>query len=224
MSALGVGTGDFPTTVQLAAGIIIRKSATADATTRTYLLMADDRTFYLFVLTADTANNYYSFGYGDFLSQIIGDSFRTMIIGRATENSALNSVETIDDFTTVIAVATGHYLPRAYTGLGTAIQFGKHGDGVKGNATLMVGSVEFPNAPDGGIFSSPIWITEGTTGRIRGRIRGLWHFLHPFASVTDGDVFTGTGSLAGKSFLIVKGIGTTNALGLIETSDTWENN
>jgi len=82
MSDVDNGTGLFPTAVQLATGITVRKSLTADATTRAWILIADDRTFYLFVLTADIGNTYYAFGFGDIFSLLTGDGYKTVIIGR----------------------------------------------------------------------------------------------------------------------------------------------
>src|SRR5262245_26448894 len=48
MTAVATGTGPFPTVAQLAAGIIVRKSAALSGTTRAWVMVADDRSFYLF--------------------------------------------------------------------------------------------------------------------------------------------------------------------------------
>jgi hypothetical protein len=52
-------------------------------------------------------------------------------------------------------------------------------------------------------------------------MRGIWHFGHGIGNVVDGDTFTGTGDLAGRSFLVVEGIGTSGLM-IVETSNTWD--
>src|SRR4051812_21450587 len=90
MTAVATGTGPFPTVALAANGLFIRKSAAAAATARVWTLIADDRTFYLFIQSGDVAGQWWGFNFGDFYSYVTGtDNYRTMIIGRATENNAL---------------------------------------------------------------------------------------------------------------------------------------
>lgn len=230
MSALGTGTGPFPTAVQLAAGIVLRKSLTADATARTWVAIADDRTVYLFVRTADTANVYFAWGFGDLFSLVAGDGFRTAIIGRDAENIGTMTNENFGRLTSAGAampVLAGHYLARAHTGLGSAIQFGKHGDVGKDNANeAFQGIVPYPNPADGGLYLSPVWAYQGSQV-LRGRLRGVWEWLHVQAAIADGDTFQGSGALAGKSFIAVLIVFSSIGLGgdvILETTDTWETN
>jgi len=225
MSAVGVGTDQTPTTALLGTGITCRKSTTADATVRAWYAIADDRTIHLYALTGDTANVALGTYAGDFFSSLTSDSYRFVIIGRNAENVGTATNENLDRMnTTLTAAVAGHYLMRSYTGVGSAITAGKHGDFLKGGAqAFLFGSVPYPNNPDSGIYVSPIWITETTTALQRGRLRGFWHFLHAIASLNDGDVFAGTGSLAGKTFMLIKQ--SANAgIYCIETSNTWETN
>lgn len=228
MSALGVGTGQYPTTVQRPAGIIPRKSATADATTRTWLLIADDRTLHLFVLTTDGAGTYYTFSWGDFYSEVLNDSFRTQIIGRHTENDSGSGGENFGTVETACnqAVRTGHYVVRAYTGLGSSVQNLKITDSSKSNgANGLFGVVPFLNGPNGGLYLVPITLCESS--HLRGRLRGVWAPMHAVASYNDGDTFNGNNQLAGRTFLVVKNVllitGTAGAA-VLETSDTWDTN
>lgn len=225
MSAVGTGTGQTPTTGQLSTGITVRKSTTADATARAWFAVADDRTVYLFVSTGDTASTYLAFAMGDFYSTLASDGYRTMIIGRNAENAGTSTNENLDrNNTALTAAVAGHYLVRSYTGVGSAMTAGKHGDYLKGGAqAFLFGSVPYPNNPDSGIYLSPVWITETTTALQRGRLRGFWHFLHAIASLNDGDVFAGTGSLAGKTFMLIKQSANAGIF-CIETSNTWETN
>lgn len=229
MSDVNTGTGLFPTAAQQANGIFCRKSTTADATARTWILVADNATFYLFVLTGDGANIYFSMAFGEFYSLVTSDLYRNFLIARVTENSGLATVERIGTLSS-LGGNTNIYVPRGYTGLGTAVSMGKHGDGVKGDAAGMFGTVPMPNPENGGVYSSSVWITDPTTApanNLRGRMRGFRQWLHSLASATDADTFSGAADLAGKTFLVVKTICSTAAadsVAVIETSNTLETN
>lgn len=225
MSAVGTGTGQTPTTGQLATGITVRKSTTADATARAWIALADDKTLYLFVATGDTANVYLAFAVGDFFSTLTGDAFRTVIIGRNAENVGTATNENLDRMATALTAAVaGHFIVRSYTTVGTSITAGKHGDYLKGNAqAFLLGNVPYPNNPDSGIYLSPIWVTETTTALLRGRLRGFWHFLHAISPINDGDTFNGTGTLSGKTFVLIKQSANAGVF-CLETSNTWETN
>lgn len=229
MSDVNTGTGLFPTAAQQANGIFCRKSASADATARTWILIADACTFYLGVLTGDAAGQYLSIGFGEYYSTVTSDLYRNFIVARISENSASASADRLGELTGLTGTG-GCYVPRGYTGLGTAVDCGKHGDGVKGSTSGFFGTVPMPNPENGGLYNSPIWISDPTTAptsNLRGRMRGLWQWLHSVASATDADVFSGAASLAGKTFLEVKTIcNSSGATGVavIETSATLETN
>jgi hypothetical protein len=215
-TAQDTGTGQFPTAAQLAAGIIIRKSATADATARAWTLAADDRTFYLFVQTGDSGGTYLAFAFGDFFSLLTGDGFRTMIVGRATENSAVLTVDNLDLLlnpgASPATAMTGHYWPRAFTGLGGAAQFAKRGDANENGAAVnyvLHGLMPYPNPVDGGLYLSRVYMHEtagASGGALRGNMRGFWQFCHAASVVVDGDQFTGApgSALAARTFQIVR--------------------
>lgn len=240
MSAIDTGTGQFPTNVQSSIGIgawVARKSTTADATARNYILVCDDRGFILFTATGDTAGVYYDCLFGDIHSRGgSGDGYRTIIIGRVLENS--NSLTQTGFMTASLSNATvgGHHMARSYTGTGTSIAVGKHGHPnlVATTITLTAGSAglgtQYPNGPDGALCLSRIAVTESANNTLRGRLRGIWQVGHFHDNFADADVFQGVGAEAGKTFLIVKqlatGGGNNSALGIvaIETSDTWETN
>lgn len=231
MTDVDTGTGPFPTAAQsalTASSLIARKSATADATARAWYVIADDRTCYVFVKTGDNASNYLAFAFGEFYSLLPSDAYRSICIGRTSENSATLTADTLDKLQVALSNATlGHFCPRGYTQLGTSVNLGKHGDSVKGNGSLFtVGNVPFPNPPDGGLYLSPIWVHDPTTvpvNNVRGRMRGFWHFLHTAASIADLDTVTGVGDLAGKTFLFLK-LGGNAGVYTMETSNTWETN
>lgn len=226
MSDVDTGTGEFPTAAQSSLtsnSLVIRKSATADGTDRAWIVIADDRTCYVLVFTGDNATVYLTFGFGEFYSFVSGDAYNSFLIARATENSATLTVDTLDRVSTTMAVATGHYMPRGYTGLGTSVQFGKHGDVAKSNgATALLGAITFPNPADGGLYISRVWIHDNTTAptpNIRGQMRGFWQPLHTLASFTNADTFSGVGNIAGYTFLLQKTSGN-NGTYCFETSAT----
>ncbi len=217
-------TGPFPTTAQMATGLFARKSATADATARAWKVFADNRTVYVFVQTGDTAGVYFAWAFGDFYSQLSGDAYRTILIARIAENSvAADRLDTLSS--SLPSATTGHYVPRSYTGTGASLTVAKTGDSTKnGGSGNLTGVIPYPNGPDQSIYQQDLWISESTTGHLRGRLRGLYGSLHPQASaIVDGDTFSGAGSLAGRTFDVVKA-GSNTTTYFIETSNTLDTN
>lgn len=227
MSDVDTGTGPFPTAAQMANGLFVRKSTTADATARAWKVFADDRTVYGFVQTGDSAGVYLAFMFGDVYSVVTADAYRTLLISRATEDSATLTNDRLDLTTNSLQVLSGHYMARGHTGLGGAVNVGKISDYPKQDtANNFSGGVGFPNAGDSAIWIAPVWLCDPTTGgvkSIRGRLRGLYCWLHAIAGVSDGDTFSGAGDFAGKSFEIIKQGGGGGAF-VLETSNTLDTN
>lgn len=229
MSAVATGTGPFPTVAQIAGGCTIRKSTTADATARSWVILADNKTVYIFIASADTANVYLGTMFGDIYSLLTGDSYRTMLIGNSADNSTTDRLRENGAGAAVFTAIAGHYAARAYTGLGGSVQLGQHGDVGAVNAaaagTVNVGVVPFPNPTDGGLYLARWWQVDPTTAPAnsrRGYLRGLWHFTHPVTAAADGDTISGSDDLAGRTFLILKGGGSAAGIYCLETSNTWD--
>lgn len=232
MSDVDTGTGPFPTAalgVGSAAMLVVRKSLTADATARAWIVVADGRTFYMFVLTGDAAATYVAWGFGEFFSVVPSDAWRSFIVARGAENNAANTSEMLDKLAMPSTTNSAWiYMPRAYTGASGGVIGIRFGDSSKMGSLAVIGGVlPYPNSADGGIYLSPIWISDNNTPAtpiMRGRMRGMWHICHPpSGSVADGDTISGVGELAGKSFLFIK-LGQTGGVYSIETSDTLETN
>jgi hypothetical protein len=144
MSAITpTGTGQFPTSAQSLLGtgqLIIRKSATADATARAWVAVANGQTLYLFVESGDNTAPLATttFCFGDFKSYKTSDQYAVMIIGRQTENSGSSSADALhavqfptSSNVTISAISTtmyGHYIARNWTGVGGSVKFGKPTD------------------------------------------------------------------------------------------------
>jgi len=237
MSGLGraSGTNLFPTASQSANGLFVRKSTTLDTTNRTWVLIADDRTFYFFNISGDTltpASSYFAWGFGDLFSLVSGDGYRTMILGRNVENITTATPEiaavTQSAFNTASGTVPAQVVARPYTGVVGAVTILKVGGltsflAVQTTATqYTVSNLANPNPADGGYYVGPFWIEDGNSGSVRGRFRGWWH-LGSFSG--DGNTFSGVGSLNGKTFHIIHPIangGNLNCAFVLETSDTWE--
>jgi hypothetical protein len=239
LTSVSAGNGPFPTVAQVAnSGLIIRKSQTADATANPWVVVADDKTFYLFIDTKDFTG-YGGYMFGDVYSLKAGDLYRAMIVGRiqsagnvVTPLDSGDNLQTLFGDSVSIANTTGHYMPRNAIGdIQSGMQVGKHGDGVKGVNQLLVtqnrignGAVVYPNLTDGGAVLAKVWVHESIgTMNLRGRMRGFWQWCHPVgAPINDGDTFAGTGDLAGKTFLCIKPVAQGDGLFILETSNTWE--
>ncbi|SPK73722.1 conserved protein of unknown function [Cupriavidus taiwanensis] len=231
MTAVATGTNPFPTSAQLSTGIVCRKSTTADSTTRPWYIIADGSCFYLFVDTNDVTGYACSFAFGDFFSYKSGDSYRCTITGRYIENSGANNYEMvawINNGTTPLFTATSaHYVARNWTGVGGSIGFAKFTSLLAGQSNaLLTGSIAsflpYPNSPDSALELAPLFI--GHTYCVRGYMKGMWCPLHA-QPLGHGDTFTGTGNMAGKSFIALNVQNNSASQGngqiVIEYSDTW---
>lgn len=228
MTDVDTGTFPFPTTAlgvsATNAYYIVRKSAAASATTRDYIAYADAGTIYFFCKTGDSATIYLTFAFGEFDSVMAGDAYRNICIGRrATGGTVTNDCLDLGVVNNTGATYDTGYgaMDRSYTGAGNAIGIRKVFDsGFSGTGYVMgIGLLPFPNNPNGDVYVSKIRICEPTSGVYRGTFRGLWNFCHPVASVNDGDTFSGTGTLAGKTFKFIKSSGQ-SGLYTVETSAT----
>lgn len=235
MTDVDTGTFLFPTAAQAANGLFLRKSTTVDSTARSWIIYADDRTAYIFILTGDTANVYQCYMFGDIYSFIgSSDNYRTMIIASATENSG--GVGNLIQLTSLNGTSLGHYMARGYLGAGTSLACGKcsnnslNPSSVMGAASTSITPLSYPNPADGAFVVLPVFVHDSTTGgnqTIRGKLRGLYDSPHSASAMTDQDTFSGVGDLAGKTFVIVKTTGhTSSSTGymVIETSNTLPTN
>jgi len=223
-AAAASSTNRFPTSAQAANGQFIRKSATASATARPWIVAADNKTMYMFIQTGDTASTYYGWGFGDFFSYLTGDTFNTMVTARSTENSNVATADGLDQITAGLNTGrAASYYARAYTGTGGSINFGVVSAKLTSSSTTIAGSnsLGYPNQPDGAVYASKFFVGDQQTSiNLRGELRGLWGLDHANTNVIDGDTFTATsGTLSGKTFLVIKQ-SANSGLYLLETSNT----
>jgi len=242
---VGTGSGQFPTPAQLltTGHAVIRKSTATGITARTWRCFADAHTCYMFIDTGDFASTYFPFYLGDlFAAAGVSDTYRFFVQGRAAENStsAGSSLDVTDCFPytsnlgidLMLTSNAGIYMPRTSAGTGTSINMYRTGDCDKiivnspynniVNNRPQSGAIVAPNTDDNAYYLSAVQIMQKTgagTFTIRGICRGMWFPLHPITAFTDGQVLSGAGLYAGKTFEVVKQ-GPTAGVWFIETSNT----
>jgi hypothetical protein len=185
---------------------------------------------YAFIYSDPSSTPLYTgFAFGDYYSLKSGsvDLNRCMIQGRSIpsgSSGSLNTGEKLDTLTGNINTAiAGCFTPTLANSIGTSSAMHKHGDGVKGNQTALVGNLPYLNAGDNGLYISPIWIGDPTTGNLKGRLRGFYQFCHAISNVTDQQTFTGSADFPNSTFIVIKQTPNSGVY-FIETSDTLETN
>jgi hypothetical protein len=189
MSAITpTGTGQFPTSGQSSVGIgtlVIRKSATADATARYWTIIGNGQTIYLLIETGDQAVPVaaFPFVFGDFFSYKTSDSYAVAIVGRTVENSASPNVDwlhvqnsAVNTIYTTASTMAGHFAARSWTGVGGSTRIGKSYDTSKlGNSNWN--SSPFPGGWTGDGGSQ---VSVGTTAVLAmGRLSPPTIFPYP---------------------------------------------
>jgi hypothetical protein len=177
MTAFGVGSGQYPTPGQLVNGLCWCKSQANDATARSWMLVGDDRTFYLAMNAQNTAP--YIHAFGEFESYKAGDSFNSVIVGSSSFNNNTATMGAVAPQAYGAAGASnGIFIARSYTQLGSSL--GAYFVGPMANAAgLGASGIAYPNGPDGGLYQGPVFVCEPGAGTpIRGRMRGYYAPLH----------------------------------------------
>lgn len=220
MTAASTGTGPFPTTGQQpTTDSNWRKSATADATARTWIMVADDRSFVLGILDGDVASRHKLYVFGDFYSLQVADAYRVAITVRTSVNNALvtgSFGSTLSAGGTSVAQTVGLYVARIAAGTGTA-----NAEGMLGVGSVWDSSTLFTGALDGKPYVARLLLNDVSPIMIRGWLRGLYELLTP-VGMAHGDTFVGTGELAGRSFLVVKAFGGIAEKGLAVETTQWD--
>lgn len=219
MTAWNTGTGQTPTNAQVTGGLYITRPQTA--LTAWWYIIGNGNIFYL-------RNQWNGSGYGggmifgDFVSFKSGDIYNTCIQG----NLSFGSTEYMQTLTSSVTSGTvgGFYAMRSYTQLGSSVAISRTSDTSKGASTYFgSGGMPYPNPTDGGLYLSPVWVGEYTSGGfIRGYLPGLWNPLHT-RPLQNGDTFTGTGGIINtRSFEAWDNLWYSSYYQMfVETSDTW---
>lgn len=225
-----IETARFPTTIQMATAYW-SISNTADTTNRPWVILADNKRFYLWVgytlttaqaLSASTAAQMLWFA-GDVLSYKGGDAFPFMVCSQLATGANVNPFGSCQT-SLGSGMATGHYMARSHSQSGGSVPAGKVADYSlvstvsSGNAT----SFPYPDTVSGGMSLSKIRVFESGVYGPRGIMPGMWFVNHSMPG-NNGDTFTGSsgGLLSGKSFILLDASSSGSRVRFaLETSDT----
>ena len=227
MSDISTGVGMTPLESQAAGGLWWPKSATANATARAWILVADARGFYLAVAPAG-GDRYTLLFAGDIASLKSGDAYGYLLTGnQADQTNAYGAPDGCVGYSHRSA-RTGAYLVRAYTAIGesTAAQrLGAHHNGstadvYAGTAGYSLGA--YPNGANNGLLTGAL---ELHAAGLCGTLPGL---LHPVqdcgTSFATGATVDGTDDLAGRRLLAIRTgppAGGTVGTVFIDTTGNW---
>lgn len=225
MSGVDNGSKPFPTAAQMAGGGYICTSVSADNTQRPWIIIADEKRFYLWVghnmTTAqglDSASMQLLYFFGDILSRKAGDAYRFAVI--ANQSTSYYSSQFAQNVSGYSSFSDGHYLARSHSQTGTSVQAGKQGDLSEASSAFGTDGPAFPDELTGGLSLAKIRMHE--PGVSRGVLPGCYAVLHNLPG-NCGDTFSGVGALVGKTFLLLDtSAGSTRARVALETSNTWE--
>ena len=227
MSDISTGVGMTPLESQAAGGLWWPKSATANATARAWILVADARGFYLAVAPAG-GDRYTLLFAGDIASLKSGDAYGYLLTGNQADQTNASSAPDGCVGYSHRSARTGAYLVRAYTAVGqsTAAQrLGAHHNGstadvYAGTAGYSLGA--YPNGANNGLLTGAL---ELHAAGLRGTLPGL---LHPVqdcgTSFATGATVDGTDDLAGRRLLAIRTgppAGGTVGTVFIDTTGNW---
>jgi len=195
MSDIDTGTQLVPATTTAASGYAIRKSTTADSTARSWILIADECTFYLWLDNGDSSNQGKGFYWaGDYSTDLPSESLRFGCGGKNTYNAAGTS-----SFNSY-AVGTSPGVPAAGNCCSIAVDYTQTGGCVLMQPYSILNnsnpgsSAVFPAPPQAGfpdIFANVLVYTRTAGLCIRGRMRGLYVCSTANAgSITSGNTRT----------------------------------
>jgi len=229
MTDVDTGTFPYPTTSQRTNGIFIRKSATADATPRQWIVLADERTMYMLVSTGGSFD-WVGWSFGEFYSfSSIDAQWRSVLIA----NNLEGSTSAVDFSLSRVFTPGGNfsnaaiYIARSEDGTVNSIQGAIFGDrsfsSITSNNSSNAGLLQAPNPTDGGFYISRMTLAYSSSPVLRGLLRGFHHWGHPRGSVGNA-IINGSGKFAGKQLQLIDAGSGLDASYLIEISNTWELN
>ena len=221
----GFGINQFPLPAQsLTYGVVnLRKSNTADGTTKRYwMIAADGATMYMWIQTGDVNTSTMQFwSFGDCYS-LAGpsDLWNCLIIGRVANsifgNGTLNETsDMIMAGLTVNCYNYGHYIARNGFGNSNSLIISRKGDSsivtgypVNGGPPYLdnqIGILQCPNAADQSYYFSPFYIAEVQNGyfALRGTFRGLYQVGHAPSNFAFGQLISGSNDYTGKQFMMI---------------------
>lgn len=231
MSDVNTGTGLFPTAAQQSGGYFVKKSTTTDSTARPWVVLADERFFYIFINANVTlfANSDAQDGcmyFGDLISNKSPDGNECVISGcdvsLTTNGTALltSQVDTGYNSGRPIAIA------RDYTGVSVSVKGCQtvRAPFALSSITTIGAAVSnaYPDPVTGSLNLFEMEILENSFYGSRGVLPG---FYFPYGGRNVGqnwDTFAGSGNLSGRNFILINlFIGTTLGRGAFQIDGNW---
>lgn len=207
MADIATGQGATPLESQASGGLWWPKSASANATARPWVLLADDRAIYLAV-APNGSDRYTLLFAGDISSFKSGDAYGYLLTGNQGDQTAATTVPDGCCGYSHRSARVGAYLVRAHTAVGQSLaaqRLGAHHNGpaadvYAGAAGYSLGT--YPNGPNNGLLTG---VLEVHALGIRGVLPGLLHPVQDTAGTfATGAIIPGTDHLQGRSLLAVR--------------------
>lgn len=233
MSDVDTGTNPVPTDAQISGGGYCNTSTTTTSVARAWVVFADAKRFYMWVAPdvaatgalTDTAIGKTMFFYGDFDSNVSGDTYNTALVcGNAANTSATQLMGQISAATSYSTTA-GHYIAGTYAQVAGSQSMQKRvlasimaTPSTIGNVT----GITYPDPVTTGMLASELALWE-SAGVFRGVYPAIYCPLHALPAAP-GDTIAGSasGGLSTKSFILLNISYNASTAGriLVETSDT----
>lgn len=207
MTDVSSGVGLTPLEGQVAGGLYWPKSNVANATARPWIVIADERGFYLAVDPTGTGR--YTLTYaGDIASLKSGDAYGYLLTGNQSDQTNTSSVPDGCCGYSGRSARGGAYLVRAHTAIGQSVaaqRLGAHHNGATadvyaGTADYSIGT--YPNGPNNGLMTGAL---ELHAIGIRGTLPGLLHPVQDLGNAfATGAIVDGTDDLAGRRLMAIR--------------------
>lgn len=178
------------------------------AWSRSWVLVGDDRGFFLTNSSGWGGDKRILHAFTDFDSYKAGDNYASYLIAseryRQVSDTAY-SYPSQDAYSAYAQDTTGKLAIRNYTQIGDHCRLGmlSLNDGNNQNISNRSGAIPFPNGPDYSLILHPIYLRESAVGgHLRGTLPGMFwiHQNQPYAHLSFIDNVIG---YTGKKFLIV---------------------
>ena len=207
MTDASTGTGPTPLDSQLSGGLYWPKSSSANATARPWIVIADERGFYIAVDPTGTGR--YTLTYsGDIASLKSGDAYGYLLTGNQSDQTTTSSVPDGCCGNSHRGVRSGAYMVREYTAIGQSVavrRVGAHHNGATADVYAGTAGYSFgayPNGPNNGLITGAL---ELHALGIRGTLPGLLHPVQDLGNAfATGAIVDGTDDLAGRRLMAIR--------------------
>lgn len=173
-----------------------------------WVLVGDDRGFYLFNEWQVAVYGRAGYFFTDFASFRQGDAYNTLLTATewyaaANTSPGYNGVD-YNSYCNRSLDFTGKVLMRDHLQVGNYIRAGFLGLNTN-NAQQITGystAVPWPNGPDYGLILHPVYLRHETPGHLRGKMPGIF-WVHNDSPMADLNIVSGVTGYPGRKFLIV---------------------